>query len=430
MCRIHSWHLIPCCLLILLGGCNIKETQTDGGGALEDEIISVEVDLSSNNSVVEPIKEKKYLPKMEESIVTDEMMDLAIKSKGNLARITDVMNRAAQGDPITIGVIGGSITQGSSSTKPENSYASLVKDWWEAAFPTADVSFVNAGLGGTDSYLGVHRMDIDLMQYNPDLVIVEFSVNDTDTLFYKKSYENLVRNILSAENNPAIILLFTTMEDGTSAQVQHSFIGFHYTLPMISYRDAILGAIDQGLYKWSEISPDNIHPNDQGHKIIGEILWNYFNDIYSKLEYINEQVEPLKKAALTREAYKNATIWDSEDLEPLQMGAFEKSSTYERFGHSWTSQGGEESIILEVEAMNIGVLYYRTIDGLSGQYEVFVDGEYIMTLDADFSGGWGNCVSAMEIYSSKEIKTHTVEIKKSAESTGDVFTLLGLLIAQ
>lgn len=431
MCRMRRWQFIPCCLLVLLGGCGSKDTQTDGG-LIDNDIIAVEVDNSQEDSVVEPVEDKKikkYFPQMEESLVTDEMMELAIRSEGNLARLAAVMTKASQGYPITIGVIGGSITQGSSASSTENSYANWVKTWWETAFPSIDLTFVNAGLGATDSYLGVHRMDTDLMQYNPDLVIVEFSVNDSDSLFYKKSYENLVRNILSAENNPAVILLFTTMEDGTSAQTQHAFVGFNYQLPMISYHDAILEAIDQGVYRWSDISPDNIHPNNTGHKIIGEILWNYFNDVYEGLENIDESVEPLK-GSLTREAYKNATIMDSEDIEPVQSGAFEKSSVYERFSHSWTSNGGEESIIFEVEAQNIGILYYMTTDGLSGQYEVYIDGEYIMTLDADFSGGWGNYPSAKEIYSSKEVKTHTVEIRKSGDSTGDVFTILGLLIAQ
>lgn len=431
MCRMRRWQFIPCCLLVLLGGCGSNETQTDGG-VIDNEIIAVEIDTSQEDSVVEPVEDKKikkYFPKMEESLVTDEMMELAIRAEGNLARIAAVMTKASQGYPITIGVIGGSITQGSSASSTENSYANWIKSWWETAFPSTDITFVNAGLGATDSYLGVHRMDTDLMQYNPDLVIVEFSVNDSDSLFYKKSYENLVRNILSEENNPAVILLFTTMEDGTSAQTQHSFVGFNYQLPMISYHDAILEAIDQGVYQWSDISPDNIHPNNTGHKIIGEILWNYFNNIYEELENIDESVEPIN-APLTREAYKNATIMDSEDIEPIQRGAFEKSSVYERFGHSWSSNGGEEGIIYEVEAQNIGILYYMTTDGLSGQYEVYIDGEYIMTLDADFTGGWGNYPSAKEIYSSREVKTHTVEIRKSDNSTGDMFTILGLLIAQ
>lgn len=49
-------------------------------------------------------------------------------------------------------------------------------------FPEDDFEFVNAGIGGTDSYLGVHRVNKGVLEYEPDLVLVEFSVNDEDSL--------------------------------------------------------------------------------------------------------------------------------------------------------------------------------------------------------------------------------------------------------
>ena len=55
-----------------------------------------------------------------------------------------------------------------------------------------------AGIGGTNSYLGVHRVDEHLLAYKPDVVIVEFSVNDTDKTMNKYSYDSLVRKILSS----------------------------------------------------------------------------------------------------------------------------------------------------------------------------------------------------------------------------------------
>ena len=138
--------------------------------------------------------------------VSDDMYANAAKFANiNLSRLEAVMRKAEAGQPITVAVIGGSITQGSSATKPENSYAAIMRRWWEETFPDTGITYVNAGIGGTDSYLGVHRMGPDLLEYKPDFVIVEYSVNDADTSFYKTTYENVVRRILTQENDPALL---------------------------------------------------------------------------------------------------------------------------------------------------------------------------------------------------------------------------------
>jgi lysophospholipase L1-like esterase len=378
--------------------------------------------------VIAPTLTPDQLPKAPTSYLSDEMYQNADLNDGDLARLAAVMKKARDGEEITVGVIGGSITQGSLATA-NNGYGNTFYKWWTEAFPDTKVNFINAGLGGTTSYLGVHRVDKDLLIYNPDVVVVEFSVNDSDSLFYKETYEDLVRRILKQTNNPAVIQLFMTQEDGTSAQAVHLHVGFWYNLPRLSYREMILPEIEKGTFTWKDISPDNIHPNDKGHAMAGEILWNYLNSVYAKLDTISEEVTPLDKAPQFSEAYIDATILDSSNLSPTSLGSFTAAKVYERFPNDWTTQTGSETITFETEAQNIGIMYLKTTDGLSGQFDVSVDGTKVWTLDADFSGGWGNYPDTVEVYKSKDKVKHTIEIKKSSSSTGDVFTILGLLIS-
>ena len=74
-----------------------------------------------------------------------------------------------------------------------------------------------------------------MLDKESDLVLVEFAVNDANTNFYKKSYDNLVRMIAKNEKEPAILLLFMAQTNGASAQNNQSIIGFQYALPMVSY---------------------------------------------------------------------------------------------------------------------------------------------------------------------------------------------------
>lgn len=365
----------------------------------------------------------------ETDYVSNEMYNNAVLNEGDLTRLAAVMKKARNGEEITVAVVGGSITQGSLATSQDKCYASIFFRWWQATFPDTKINFINDGVGATTSYLAVHRIDKDLLPKKPDVVVVEFSVNDSNTIFFKETYEDLIRRILKQDNNPAVIPLFMAQEDGTSAITQHMLVSFTYNLPRIAYGSAELKEIANGAFTWKDVSPDNIHPNDRGHAMVGEILWKYLNSVYTKLDSISEEVTPLTTPPIFNEAYIDATILDSSNTKPTSYGSFEKAKVFDRFPNNWQTTSGNDAITFDTEAQNIGIMYYKTIDGKSGQYDVYIDGAFVVKLNADFTGGWGNYAETVEIYRSKEKQKHTIEIKKADDSTGDVFSILGLLIS-
>ena len=362
--------------------------------------------------------------------ITDKMYGRAILNEGNLTRLAAAMKKAENGEKVTVGVIGGSITQGSSATNQNNCYASLFKKWWEEKFPSAEISFVNAGIGGTNSYLGVHRVDEQLLVHNPDVVIVEFSVNDTDKTMNKYSYDSLVRKILSHETNPAVMLLFTTQENGTSLQDTHKEIGMAYNLPMISYREVVYQEVAAGTLDWKSISPDNIHPNDAGHGIIGQLVDRYLNEVYDKLDTITEEPTVFTADGYTNDYFKNAKMLGADDITATASEGFEviESGFYHQFPNNWKTEAGG-TMTFDVECQNFGVFFLCTTDGKSGDYEVYVDGERKGKLEADFTGGWGTYGNTRQIILSKETEKHTIEIKPAEGSEDKGITILGLMVS-
>lgn len=361
--------------------------------------------------------------------VSDKMYSRAIMSEGNTDRLAAAMKKAENGEEVTVGVIGGSITQGTAASNQDNCYASKFFSWWSGKFPEGKFNFVNAGIGGTDSYLGVHRVDEQLLSQNPDVVIVEFSVNDTDKTMNKYSYDSLVRKILSYESSPAVILLFTTMDNGTSLQDVHKEIGKAYDLPMISYHDAVYPEVEAGTLAWSDISPDNIHPNDAGHDIIGHILSRYLDGVY------DDRANAAEPAAFTAEGYTkdyyaNAKLLGSDDITAVSAENFDVSGNnlYSQFPDNWSTTGGG-SITFDVECRNFGIFYLRTTDGKSGTYEVYVDGERKGKIEADFSGGWGNYGYGKQFVLANDTVKHTIEIKPAEGSEDKGLTILALMVS-
>ncbi|MDE6516645.1 MAG: SGNH/GDSL hydrolase family protein, partial [Acetatifactor sp.] len=143
-----------------------------------------------------------------------QMLEKSLVQTGNNARLKRAIDRARRGEDVTIAFIGGSITQGAGAIpintecyayKTFKGFCELVGRGLEE-----NVHYVKAGVGGTPSELGMIRYEKDVLRENsvvPDVVVVEFAVNDEGDETKGECYDSLVRKILGAENHPAVILL-------------------------------------------------------------------------------------------------------------------------------------------------------------------------------------------------------------------------------
>ena len=75
------------------------------------------------------------------------------------------------GAAVKIGYLGGSITA-------QNGWRPKTLAHFQKTWPQAKFSEINAAIGGTGSDLGVFRLKQDVLDHQPDLLFVEFAVND------------------------------------------------------------------------------------------------------------------------------------------------------------------------------------------------------------------------------------------------------------
>lgn len=368
--------------------------------------------------------------------VTERQMKLANPWTGtNEMPLYNVMRKAQSGQRVTIAFIGGSITKGTmskgsrdSSMNKKLTYVDYFVDWWYKKFPKADLRFINAGISATDSYLGVHRVQTDVLDKNPDLVLVEFAVNDQKTAYHKQAYENLIRKILSASSKPAVMLLFMAKLNGWSCQLQQAEIGKHYNLPMLSYANVMKDMISKGIYTMEELSGDAIHPSALGYAVVGEILVRYLDSIQEKsLGQVTSKKTPTKY--VTSKKYSSAKVLTCKDIKIQKKGTFAASSKSNIFKNNLTTSSGNGDLTFTVTGKNIGILYAKQTNGRGGQFDVYVDGKKTAVMDADNSKGVHNKPSSVQCYSSNTKKTHTVRIVRNKKSTGPVLTIYAVLVS-
>lgn len=163
---------------------------------------------------------------------------------------------------------------GGSITEAGNGYAGRVGKWLGEWLPDKTVNVHNAGLGGTPSSIGMMRLGKDVLSYAPDLVFIEFAVNDTDlTANDAKRYtDGIVWVLEHQEKVPAIVFLYTTKQSGTSfasAKATHQQVANYYGLPSIDMGQALIDAIAGGTAA-NELFQDGVHPTIKGHEIYTE----------------------------------------------------------------------------------------------------------------------------------------------------------------
>lgn len=367
----------------------------------------------------------------------EEMLPLLMYNNGNPARIAKVMKKLADGEEVTVAFLGGSITQGTGADF-EHCYAALTAKWIQDTYPSAKVNYVNAGIGATGSYIGVHRCDEQVLNSNPDLVFIDFSVNDEsqNNAINKLTYEGLLRKIWKHSAAPGIICIAMTQDNGTSVQDAHGEVTEKYGVPFVSYHDAMLNFLDsQENVQWSDISGDNIHPNMAGHAILSSMLTTYLQQVADNLDTIDMTDPALPDPGDEGAMYENAKLLTTDNIEPVSAGAFQKKEmNFGGFNNPWIAKSSDGTfadgaLVVEVEAQNIGILFGKLTHN-AGLADIYIDDEFVVTINGDFTGGWGNYVQFAEIKRFGETGKHTLKIEpKGAAGSPAAFYLSGITIS-
>jgi lysophospholipase L1-like esterase len=96
------------------------------------------------------------------------------KSMGSLPHVA---GKLIAGQPVTIIAFGSSSTQGFGSTAPEFTYPNRLAAQLKRAYPIADIIVLNRGKGGEDAAEMMRRLQTEVIDMKPDLVIWQVGTN-------------------------------------------------------------------------------------------------------------------------------------------------------------------------------------------------------------------------------------------------------------
>jgi lysophospholipase L1-like esterase len=393
--------------------------------------------------------EPTLVPEMEEwmgTIFKDrnedyrKMIDASLITTGNNFRMKKVIEKAQDGKEVTIAYFGGSITEGAAATTKEKCYAYQSYLYFKETFGRDggdNVRFVNAGMGGTPSALGVIRYDRDVTsfgQVQPDIVFIEFAVNDYQEPTKGAAFESMIRNVLKAPNQPAVVLLFSVFQTRWNMQDVYIPLGNYYKLPMISIKDAVVPELIGGKVTEEEFFADQYHPTDYGHGIMADCIKYYLNMANSEAAADTDIIIP--EMAKVGKFFEGIKMFDStakDDNVTVNPGSFSGIDTQLvrfatgqlSFPNNWKhiSAGGNDRFTMTLNCKNLLFVYKSCGNGSYGTADVYVDGTLATSLDSTQGGGWNNPMTVLLI-NEETASNHTIEIKMAEGNEEKEFTIM------
>lgn len=196
------------------------------------------------------------------------------------APLTHTAMRLANDKQLTVAYFGGSVTDGYGASKPnETSWRALTSAWLADNFPDADIREVNAAIGASGSRLGRYRVERDVISQKPDLLFVEFAINDVycgeTALEAKEGFESVIRSVKKALPDCDIVAVYTTDDyrvsiGGTYEQMTaHESVAAYYDLPSVNVGGALArtkslsGSRSEA---WKTYYLDIVHPLNAGYR--------------------------------------------------------------------------------------------------------------------------------------------------------------------
>lgn len=367
----------------------------------------------------------------EESVFTQEMVERSLYAVGNTQRLHKAIDKAKAGEKVSIVYLGGSITEGASAVpQATNCYAYRSAQLFAEKFmqDASQLAYHNAGISGTPSLLGITRCQQDVLAYEPDIVFVEFAVNDSTDETSRMVYESLVRKLLQSETQPAVVLVITLMNSGYSAHVHMKQIGKHYDLGVVSVYDAVKPQIDAGKMQWSDYSADYAHPTTEGHAFVAELIGHYFDQAAAT---------PAEDYTIPEEACYGSSLENLQnvrngDAAILSVGSFPYGDvTCYSYDHGWKhmqTAPNNDPLTLELTASYLTLAFKQEKNTACGTAEVLVDGTAAATLSGYADNAWGNVIT--QLIPLGESGSHRIEIRMAQGDEAKRFSLLDIGYAQ
>ncbi len=189
------------------------------------------------------------------------------------------------GGPVTLAALGDSMTRGWLVRK---GYLDYLEDMLHREYPGSRLRIVNEGIPGDTADCGLYRLETDILDANPDCVLVQYAINDASLGFTTGQFKRTIRDIVEKirRSGQAEIVLVTSSfigdnrENGIVEEYyrQLSDLGAEEGIPVARVHEHWKRKVEEGVDWRSLVQFDFVHPTTEGYRYMAEAVMEVFRD--------------------------------------------------------------------------------------------------------------------------------------------------------
>jgi lysophospholipase L1-like esterase len=302
------------------------------------------------------------------------------------AGLGNVGAKLASGAPVRIAYLGGSITRAPG-------WRALTTEALEARFGR-DVEEINAGFDGTGSALGVFRLEHDVIGHRPDLVFVEFAVNDAraPASRTRAALEAIVRKIWRADPRTDVVFVYlysgAFAADLRAGREPRSIeaaeeVAARYGVPSLHLAREVQRRLDAETAELAAppdrtgtspggrapLTLDGLHPTREGHRLYADLVVESLQPLLALPGA--DHAESLAGARLGGSGLERASWIALEQV--LRVGEWTRHDGRSAAGAEWEASEPGSALELRFRGGAAALLVFLE-EGESGVVSVAVDG--------------------------------------------------------
>jgi len=182
-------------------------------------------------------------------------------------------------EQMTIVALGDSLTSGWMVAR---GYTEFLRAMLMARYPKVGIKIINSGIPGDTASGGLCRLQQDVISYVPDLVLVQFALNDAfcgcSLGEYRRSIEAIVERIRQESSAEVLLLTSTLPADASELDVVSPFyaelkqIAQDQTCGLAPVDEHWRNAIAGGCSHDELVLDDRVHPSEAGYRLMAEAV--------------------------------------------------------------------------------------------------------------------------------------------------------------
>jgi lysophospholipase L1-like esterase len=185
--------------------------------------------------------------------------------------------KLAAGESVRIAALGDSLSYG---WMAEKGYIDFLQDMLQAKYPAATIQFINRGIPGDTAEGGLRRVKAQVIDDHPDLVCVQFALNDAFIGCPLAEFEKNIALIVDRlQKETAAELLLLTSVALADPQEDSLALQYYERLEQVAQQRSVSIARVHAYWKDKTggsfgglLQADGVHPTAAGYRLMAEAI--------------------------------------------------------------------------------------------------------------------------------------------------------------